>query len=732
MTEGENQDLLSRRKFLKRTGWLALGSTVIFKAGCSLIPTMIPATPTTSDNPEDDAHAWIQMNTNGRLRFFVGKAEMGQGILTGLSQIIANELNLNLEEIDPVFPHTNQIPPIKMTVGSETIANLYPHLRAASAHLKDSMKAKLANTLACSPKELEEAHAGFLHRLSRIYYGYGEIVATQTTIDVLDTPPTLKPITDKSLIGQRIHHIDTPLKVNGAAKYSHDIDVPGMLYGAVAKPPVFEAQLQSVNSYDAKTAPGVIAVVEKIDDAFVGIVARTDAEAKAALKRLKILWHIPKYWQQKDIDEILDINRLKSNGIKPDTVLDFEDIQHVSSKTDKKLMLQFSTPFGTHAAMETHAGVADVRADSAQVWVGSQDAYFHQKIASKITGLNKNKINVHPTFIGGGFGGKVLVSAAVEAIHLSHAIRRPVKVVWSREDNFQNGYFRTPSKHTIEAGLSKKGMVNYWRNELSSGAVIFNSQAIPKTVHALILKFTNDAGATRGAVIPYDFPNKKVDQWDLILPVPTGAWRGLSSSSNVFAIESTIDELALLANTDPLIFRQKHLGKSQSRLKDVLDKAATLSAWGARLPHGKGRGIACGIYRGTSYVAVVAEVSIDKNNQSIKVDKLYCAHDCGLIINPNSVESMIEGNLVWGIGMALKEELYVKQGRMDVTNFDRFILPRMADIPPIEIALLEDKNNPPSGAGEPALMPTAAAIANAVFDASGTRPTRLPIKFSDL
>lgn len=729
MTKNVSQtSKLSRRSFLKKSGWLAVGATVLFSTSCSLIP----AIPTTSDNPEEDVTSWIQVTPDNRIRYFMGKAEMGQGIMSGLSQIIAAEFNMSLSDVDLIFPHTNQIPPVRMTVGSETISTLYPFLRQASAQLKESIQAALLKNVGGSQLDLVEKEGGVLHLPSQKFYTYGDIVAQSETIELLQSPPNLQPPHKQPLIGKKVSHLGTPEKIKGSAIYTHDVRLPNMLFGKVAKPPFFEATIEHVDSGLAKQAPGIVKVVQKLDENFVGVVAKTEAQAEHALKQLKIKWDTPKVWQQSDIDQTLDIEYLKSEGVGSDTIRDEGNVEDARDASIQHLKRNYSTPFGTHAAMETHAGVAHVTKEKAEVWVGSQDSFFHQKIASKITGLSEEKINVHPTFIGGSFGGKVMVGAAVEAIHLSHAIRKPVRVIWNREENFQHGYFRTPSQHQIEAGLTKDGRVNYWKHEHSSGAVIFSTAALPRTIHHLILTFTSDAGATRGAKIPYSFANQQLEQWDRIFPIPTGAWRGLSSSTNAFAIESTMDDLAHLAKIDPLAFRLNHLGKEHQRLKNVLTRVTSMVDWKETLPSGKGRGLACGIYKETAFVAVVAEVSILPDSQSIKVDRLFCAQDCGLIINPNSVEAMIEGNLVWGVGMALKEELHVKDGKMDIHNFDDFSLPRMKDFPPIEIALIEDKNVPPAGAGEPAIMPTPAAIANAVFNATGKRATQLPIKWDDL
>ena len=719
-----NQPLsFTRRKFLVSTGWMAVGATVIFSSGCSALSTL----PTMSDDAEDDALSWLQVLPDNLIRFYMGKSEMGQGSMTGLCQIVADGLHVPLSQVEAVLPHTNLTAPVRMTVGSETIQELYKPLRNAALQYHQSLKTRAAEKTGLSSEELSERPGGFMTVDEGSFIGFGSLVDQEFTIESLSDATLEKNRQRFHSIGRREQRLDLLEKVTGRARYSQDIQLPGMLHGKVARPPVFGATIEKVDRKQADQMPQVIAVVLNQEQNFLGVVAETEKAAFNALEKIKIQWKIHKKWDQKEIEALVDPDLLKKEGKGAHSIVSEGSYEDGKEQAVQILNRKYSTPFGTHAAMETHTGVAYVRKDRADIWVGSQDLWFHQTYAAEITGLDKERINVHHLYAGGAFGGKVGVEAAFEAIRLSNVVKRPVRVSWTREENFQHTYYRTPTLHRIEAGLDKTGEVAFWRHEFGSGPVIFNPSFITGSLK-WVTSFIADFGGTRCSKVPYNIANRETDYWDESIPVPTGPWRGLSSSSNVFAIESAMDELAVMAGTDPLKFRLQHLDEKRSRLKRVLQKAGEASGWEQPLGEGRGKGIACAIYKDSTFVAVVAEVSVDQSSGSIVVDRMVCAHDCGLMINPDSVEAQIEGNLIWGYGMALKESMEVEEGRMNVSNFHNFSLLRMHEAPKIEIVLVEDKKNSPSGVGEPALVPVPAAIANAVFNAVGVRVADLPIR----
>ncbi|MCG8521495.1 MAG: molybdopterin-dependent oxidoreductase, partial [Pseudomonadales bacterium] len=299
--------------------------------------------------------------------------------------------------------------------------------------------------------------------------------------------------------------------------------------------------------------------------------------------------------------------------------------------------------------------------------------------------------------------------------------------LWTREESFQHGYFRTPSRHRIQAGLDKDGNVSHWHHRMTSGRVIF-SNSIKSDMVLWATSFINDPGSVRGAIPPYVMENRLIDMGGQILPLPTGAMRGLSAPVNAFAIESMMDELAHSGDMDPLQFRMKQLKNQHPRLQEVLTKVTAAANWNRKMPEHYGKGLACGIYKDFAFTAAVVEVYVDPNTKDIQVRKVYCAQDCGLIINPNSVKAQIEGNIIWGLSMALKEKLELQDGKLAALNFDGYDLPRMKDSPEIEIILVDRPEEAPAGSGEPTIMPIPAAVANAVFSATGKRLTDLPLK----
>jgi len=704
---------LSRRKFLVSTGWVAAGATIVFSTtGCSLLPIL----PTSSDDAENDAQSWIQMMDDGKVRFYMGKAEMGQGIMTGLSQIMADQLKLPLSQIKAVLPSSLQINPISMTVGSESIELLYQPLSLAAAQLREKIKKKASKKFNVLPSNMKSVVMGFQMKNSGRFLSYSQIMGSEAK-SVTDQKP---PIIDKSSTGR----LDVKDKVTGKAQYSREMTVSNMLHGKTLYPPVFGARLESVDDREAKKVSGVVAIVKNIQNNFAGVVADTEHTAQKALDKLQVRWNSPKLWQQEEIDDLLDPVSLKKKGTSPHKVYSDGDWEEGKQLAEKTILQRSYTPFGTHAPMETWAAVVSVSADKVEAWVGSQDLFFHQAQLADICNISKDNVEVHGTYLGGGFGGKVGVLAAFEAARLSMAVKRPVSVRWSREQQFQASYHRSAVKHQIEAGVDKEGKVCFFKHEIGSGPVIFNPLLLSKTLQ-WGTSFVTDFGGTRGALNPYTFANKELHFWDETLPVPCGAWRGLGATTNTYAIETAIDQLAKLADKDPLSFRLENLGAKSLRLQAVLKLAAAKGGWGQKLPPNWGHGIAAMAYKDKTFVAVMAIVSI--KDKFIKVEKLICAHDCGLIISRDSVKSQIEGNLIWGLGMATKEQLEVRDGKFGGKNFDSYPILRAHEIPEIETHLIEDKTIAPSGAGEAAIAPTPAAICNAIFSITGNVIDSLPI-----
>ncbi|MBV9791913.1 MAG: xanthine dehydrogenase family protein molybdopterin-binding subunit, partial [Chloroflexi bacterium] len=382
--------------------------------------------------------------------------------------------------------------------------------------------------------------------------------------------------------------------------------------------------------------------------------------------------------------------------------------------------------FATHAPIEPQVGVADVQADRATVWTSTQAPFSVRSQIAEVTGLKDEQITVVPLLIGGGFGRKSVSDAAYEAAQLSKAAGRPVRVAWSRSEEFSHGFMRPPTLTSFSAALDDSGQIAAWQQDLTSGFVIFTF--FPAFLR---LVFGSDFGATRGAVGPYVLSNQRVTATMKDLPVKTASWRGLGVGPNAFAVEQFMDELALAAGEDPLAFRLRYLPSDgaqgpATRMRRVLETAAQAANWGSPLPPDTGRGIACGMDAGT-YVAEVAEVHVDRERGAVQVLRVHAAIDCGLVINPDTVTAQAEGGIMMGLSAALKEEITLKDGKWSAGSFAEYPFFTMADAPEIEVTLIENRETAPSGMGEPPLMPAAAAVGNAIAAAVGARVRTMPM-----
>jgi CO/xanthine dehydrogenase Mo-binding subunit len=387
--------------------------------------------------------------------------------------------------------------------------------------------------------------------------------------------------------------------------------------------------------------------------------------------------------------------------------------------------LVLDVPLAAHVPMEPRTAVARFDGESKlEVWTGSQDVFLARSVLSDEMHLSEDDVTVHGMRTGGAFGGKTMCFVELEAARLARAAGRPVKIQWSRRDEFAAAFHRPPSQHRIRARIGADGRLDAWWHAFRSGHVIFSSAFMGRFLQ-FATSFVADIGVKRGSLPPYAAARKRIEFEDVRLPIPTGPWRGLGAGPNTWAIETAMDALARKAGRDPLAFRLDVLANDNPRLAGVLKEVAARSGWPTRRTNAKrGYGVACGIYKGVTYAAVVAEVMIEKSDPP-RVTHLWCAHDCGLVINLDQVRAQIEGNLVWGLGMVLHEKLEVGEGRIEAESHADYALPRFSDVPDIETTLIGGEH-PPSGAGEAAIIASGAAITNAIAALTGETVTRLP------
>ena len=725
MTPDSKGSKLSRRAFLVKTGWVAAGVTVLTSCG-GLLPTL----PTTASPEREDGNLWIQMMADGRVRFMCPRMEMGQGAILGLSQICAAELNIDQADIECVEVDTSQLPPFKMTVGSESIAVFAKPVAFGAANLREVLRKRAAAVAVLKVAEVTDAKGGF--SAAGKFIAYAELVPEKPEfleVEFDENVPLY--LTEAGRFDQKsgqswkLHDIEDI--VTGRRRYSRDIDLSGMLFGDVARPPFFGAKLLTVKVDKAKALKGVVDVVVDVDDNFAAVITENPFILMDAIEAMEVTWR--KTGETLDPDQ-LRVSRHRLDDDFEHTLDEYGSAKEADAAAAHKLTAEYSTSFMAHAAMEPRAAVASVTPRGVDVWCGSQDPYFIRARIADLLSRSAEDVVVHPLPMGGGFGGRVLSQPAEEAAILSAHVGKPVSVRWSRESEFQHNYFQPPFSHAIDAGLDADGKIAYWRHDFVSSPIIFG--LVEKPLSLVLDAFVADKGTARGALAPYAVGYRRIRYSDIRTPVPIGAWRGLGSAPNTFAIESMMDELAVAAKTDALQFRLRHLGQDQQRLGAVLQRVGEISPWGAPRRENEGTGLACSIYKGETFVAVVARVHIDHAAQKIKVVGLWCVQDCGLVINPDQVENQVLGNLMWGCGLALKEKMTFADGVADQSNFDTYEILRHDETPAVVIELSDGGAFPPTGVGESALPPVAAAIANAVHAATDVRPRHLPFNYDIL
>jgi CO/xanthine dehydrogenase Mo-binding subunit len=509
-------------------------------------------------------------------------------------------------------------------------------------------------------------------------------------------------------------HLDSVL--TGAEQYSCDVRLPEMRFGAVARPPYLEATLEGCDRDGAVVVEGVLAVVDGPNGA-VGVVAETPMAARRGVSALACRWAALDAETRAHIGTPNDIDAAIAADLLDHTPVDEGSLDDGRALAVRTLDVRYDSPMTAHAAMEPRAGVAHVTESGAVVHTGSQDPWYVQGAVAQATGLSRDAVEVHNHRVGGAFGGRLLCQASVEAAWLSQAVGQPVKVQWTREEEFRFNYVGPEFSHRIETGLSGDGEIAFWHHRMVGSPILTTSALVPPHLR-WAADLPADPGTWRGTDMPYRSTNRRVDFADVRGGMPTGAWRGLGAAPNTFAVECVMDELAGLAEADPIEFRR---GLAQNpRLARVLERAGVMADWPGR----GGLGVAAAAYKSVTFVAVVARVRREHGRPV--VDKLWCAHDCGLVIAPDQVRAQIQGNLVWGVGMALFESFELEDGIARTANFDSYRLPRQADVPDMQIELVGG-DAAPTGAGEAAFAPAAAAIVNALASLDGVRTRSLPV-----
>ena len=670
-------------------------------------------------------NAFVRIGTDESVTVISAHSEMGQGIYTSLPMLLNEELEANWSNIrveaapvDKVYNHP--VFGVQMTGGSTTSPAEWKRYREMGAIARLMLVQAAASKWGVEAETCHVEKGVVIHSATAKRATYGSLADAASQL----TPPTnvpLKPPKDFTLIGKSTRRLDTPSKVNGTAQFGLDVKLPGMLTAVVARPPVFGGKVAKLDATEALKVPGVKAV-EQIPSG-VAVIAEKFWPAKLGREKLVIDWDLG---PNQDLSTEKMLHDFAETALKPGAIAKKTgDPEAALKSAAKTITAEYDVPYLAHACMEPLNCVVDLRADSCEIWTGSQFETVDRASAAQVVGLPPEKVQLHTTLLGGGFGRRANPASdfVVEAAHVAKVANAPVKVVWTREDDTRGGWYRPMWHDRFVAGLDANGDPIAWTHTIVGQSIMMGTPFA-----AFAIKDGVDSTSVEGAAdILYGLPNLQVDLHTPVVAVPVQWWRSVGHSHTGFSVEAFFDEVAHAGGKDPYELRRKLLA-NQPRMRAVLELAAQKANWGAKLPPGVGRGIATH-FSFDSYVAQVVEASVDKSGE-VRVHRVVCALDCGIVINPDTVRAQMEGGIIFGLTAALKTEITLKDGRVQQGNFNDYPMLRIFESPVIEVHLVPSTESP-TGVGEPGVPPVAPALANALFAATGKRIRRLPIRSSD-
>jgi CO/xanthine dehydrogenase Mo-binding subunit len=721
---------LSRRAFVQSAG--ALVVTFVLPAGVR----GQTSTPNEKKAQYAGVDAWLAVGADGSVTLYTGKVELGTGIETALSQIAAEELDVPVSRISVVQGDTDRSPDQGYTVGSKSISHGAPQVRAAAAEARAALLELAAGRLGVAVDRLS-AQDGVVSVQGDAAKRatYGELVGGRRFNRTVSATPPTKPRQAYRLVGTSVPRVDIPTKATGTHVYVHNVRLPGMLHGRTVRPPSVGAVVVDVDEASVRALPGNVRVVRKAN--FVGVVADREEQAIAAAQALKVTWRetpgLP------DREKLPDWLRGATAAGKQ--LVGVGDPATGLSRAAKTLHATYTWPFQMHGSIGPSCGVADVRGDKATVWAGSQGVFGLRDAIAALLGLKADDVRVIFAEASGCYGHNGVDDAAADAAMLSQAVGKPVRVQWMRHDEHAWEPKGPAMVMDVRGGLDTWGAVTAWDYQVWTPTHSTRPRREPGnllagqlTGHAM--KFAH-SGGDRNAPHTYVFPNDRVlVHWVQTSPIRPSALRGLGAPQNTFANESFMDELAALAGADPLAFRLAHL--KDPRAIAVLEAAARRAGWQARPSPQPGAATSRGLVRGrgiafvqyendTGYAAIVSDVEVDRTTGGVRVTRIVAAHDCGMIVNPDGVRNQVEGNVIQAISRTLKEEVQFDRARVTSVDWISYPILTFPELPDeLEVVLIDRPDQPSLGAGEPATCPVPAAIANAVFDATGARLRSVP------
>jgi isoquinoline 1-oxidoreductase subunit beta len=713
---------VGRREFI-RTG-AAIGGGLLVSLYAPLPGG--PSSALAAEEKDFALNAFVRIGTDESVTVISAHSEMGQGIYTSLPMLLNEELQADWSRIrveaapvDKVYNHP--VFGVQMTGGSTTSPAEWERYRKMGATARVMLIEAAATkwgveASACRAEKGVVVHAATSKRAS-----YGSLANAAAKL----TPPASVPLKnpkDFTLVGKPTRRLDTPSKTNGTAQFGLDVIVPGMLTAVVARPPVFGGKVAKFDAREALKVPGVRAV-EQVPSG-VAVIAERFWPAKLGREKLVVEWDLG---PNAGLSTEKLLRDFAETALKPGAIAKKTGDPAAALRTAAKTVTaEYDVPYLAHAMMEPLNCVVDLRPDSCEIWTGTQFETVDRANAAQTAALSPEKVQIHTTLLGGGFGRRANPTSdfVVEAVHVAKAAKAPVKVVWTREDDMRGGWYRPMWHDRFVAGLDANGDPLVWTHTIVGQSIM---QGTP--FEAFGIKDGIDSASVEGAAdLLYGMPNLQVDLHTPKMGVPVQWWRSVGHSHTGFSVEAFFDEVAHAGGKDPYELRRKLLA-NQPRMRAVLELAAQKAGWGSKLPPGVGRGIATH-FSFDSYVAQVVEASVEKGG-AVRVHRVVCALDCGLVINPDTVRAQMEGGIIFGLTAALKTEITLKDGRVEQGNFHDYQMLRIFETPEIEVHIVPSGENP-TGVGEPGVPPVAPALANAIFAATGKRVRRLPIRASDL
>ncbi|NLJ42379.1 MAG: molybdopterin-dependent oxidoreductase [Bacteroidales bacterium] len=693
-TTSEAGNGMKRRSFLKIIG----GGIIVFFQPWGELD--IFGAQTQRRTLTQDYNAFLQIAEDGTVSCFTGKIEMGQGVITSLAQMMADELNVPLEKVKMVMGDTDLCPYDAGTWGSQTTQTFGPAMRAAAAEARGVLVDLAAARLGVPASQLE-VRDGFVvdSKNPKRSVSYASLAKGKKLEKYLDVKPAPEDYTKFTYVGKPLKHSDALLKVTGKAKYTGDLKLPGMLFARILRPPSHGARLSTVDVSEAEKVVGTQVVR---DGDFIAVLNENKDRADEAIVKIKAEYT----FNELKVNDRNLYDRMVGADSRVQVLNAEGDLDLGYQQSDKLFESEFHDPYLAHAPIETHTALAKLEGDKMTVWASTQSPFGLQDGIVRELGYPREKVRVITPFVGGGFGGKAAYQQGVEAARLAKLTGKPIMLVWTRDEEFFYDTFHPAGVVRIKSGIDKNGFIKLW-------------------------DYSVYYGGTRGSDTIYNVPNAKTTSYSqntdsvMIHPFGTGPWRAPNNNANTFARESQIDIMAAEAGTDPLEFRLKNLSdeKMIACWKAVAEKFGYVPS---KTPGGRGIGMACGTDAGT-WVATIVEVNVDKTTGKVRVLRVASAQDMGLCVNPQGALIQMEGCIQMALGYTFTEEILFEGGNVKNRGFDAYEIPRFSWTPKIDCVILDRLNMPPKGGGEPAIITVGAAVANAIFDATGARLYRMPM-----